>query len=88
VAFATRTAPAQFSVGVDSSAPPSAIGFVESEIRFIRLPKVDSWIIRVSCYKCDETRVETVRNFMVDNVSFRPHCNKSMAVRDNLRYHT
>ena len=82
-----RIAPAQSSVSVDSGAPPSTIGFVESEIRFIRLPEVDSWTIPVRCYKCNETHVESVRNFMVGNVIFCPHCNKSMAVRDNLSFH-
>lgn len=86
-AFDARTAPGQSGVGVDSSAPPPAIGFVESEIRFIRLPEVDSWTIPVRCYKCNETHVESVRHFMVGNVIFCPHCNKSMAVRDNLSFH-
>jgi rubrerythrin len=39
------------------------------------------------CFKCHEVHVENVKNFMIGNVIFCPHCNKSMVVRDNLNYH-
>lgn len=66
-----------------SAAPTPA----ESEIRFVPLPDVDSWEIPVRCFKCNQPHVEPVRNFMIGNVIFCPHCNKSMAVRDNLSFH-
>jgi hypothetical protein len=56
-------------------------------MKLVQLPEVDSWNIPVRCYKCQETHVESVRNFMVGNVIFCPHCNKSMVVRDNLNFH-
>ncbi len=80
------TVPAQTHMGVNSTPPPSASGLAETEIRFIRLPEVDSWTIPIRCYKCNETHVESVRHFMVGNVIFCPHCHKSMAVRDNLSF--
>ncbi len=39
------------------------------------------------CFKCNQPHVEPVRNFMIGNVIFCPHCNKSMVVRDNLNFH-
>jgi NAD-dependent dihydropyrimidine dehydrogenase PreA subunit len=59
----------------------------EPEVNFISLPDIDSWEIPVRCFKCNQTHVEPVRNFMIGNVIFCPHCNKSMVVRDNLNFH-
>ena len=67
-----------------TSATPT---YGEPEIRYVPLPDVDSWEIPVRCFKCHQTHVEPVRNFMIGNVIFCPHCNKSMAVRDNLNFH-
>ena len=39
------------------------------------------------CYKCNQVHVENVKNFMIGNVIFCPHCHKSTFVRDNLNYH-
>lgn len=77
---ATEVAGATLSAS--ASAAPA-----EPEIRFVPLPDVDSWEIPVRCFKCNQPHVEPVRNFMIGNVIFCPHCNKSMAVRDNLSFH-
>jgi len=61
--------------------------YTESDVHFVPLPDIDSWDIPVRCIKCNQTHVEPVRNFMIGNVIFCPHCNKSMVVRDNLNYH-
>ncbi len=68
-----------------SSADVSA--YAESEVNFVPLPEIDSWDIPVRCFKCNQPHVEPVRNFMIGNVIFCPHCNKSMVVRDNLNFH-
>jgi Fe-S-cluster-containing hydrogenase component 2 len=78
---------AKAGLGAISSATPMAAEYVQSEMNFIQLPEVDSWDIPVRCYKCKETHVESVRSFMIGNVIFCPHCNKSMVVRDNLNFH-
>jgi len=57
------------------------------EVNYVELPNIESWKIPVRCFKCHETHVEPVRNFMIGNVIFCPHCNKSMVVRDNLNFH-
>ena len=59
----------------------------EPEANFVPLPDIDSWNIPVRCFKCSQTHIEPVRNFMIGNVIFCPHCNKSMVVRDNLNFH-
>jgi len=61
--------------------------YAEPEVYFVPLPDIDSWDIPVRCFKCNQTHVEPVRNFMIGNVIFCPHCNKSMVVRDNLNFH-
>lgn len=62
-------------------------GYAEPEVNFVSLPDIDSWDIPVRCFKCTQPHVEPVRNFMIGNVIFCPHCNKSMVVRDNLNFH-
>lgn len=59
----------------------------EPGVNFVPLPDIDSWDIPIRCLKCNQTHVEPVRNFMIGNVIFCPHCNKSMVVRDNLNFH-
>jgi hypothetical protein len=66
--------------------PPAPAVNVAEEATFIQLPEADSWSIPVRCYKCGQTHVEPVRNFMVGNVIFCPECNKSMVVRDNVNF--
>lgn len=61
--------------------------YAEPEVNFVPLPDIDSWDIPVRCFKCNQPHVEPVRNFMIGNVIFCPHCNKSMVVRDNLNFH-
>ena len=58
----------------------------EPAANFVSLPDIDSWNIPVRCFKCHEMHVEPVRYFMIGNVIFCPHCNKSMVVRDNLNF--
>lgn len=59
----------------------------EPAVSFVTLPDSNSWSIPVRCFKCSQIHVEPVRSFMIGNVIFCPHCNKSMVVRDNLNYH-
>src|SRR4030095_9220398 len=61
--------------------------YAEPGGNFVTLPDIDSWDIPVRCFKCKQPHVEPVRNFMIGNVIFCPHCNKSMVVRDNLNFH-
>ena len=75
------------AISAPASAPAKASEPVESEITFVQLPDIDSWQIPVRCYKCQQHHVQSVRNFMVGNVIFCPHCNKSMVVRDNVNFH-
>ena len=86
-AYNASNAPAHSAVGAIPSTNPPAAQYVGSEINFVQLPEIDSWSIPVRCYKCHEMHVESVRSFMVGNVIFCPHCNKSMVVRDNLSFH-
>ena len=72
---------------VGASQPEPASTYAEREVNFVQLPDVDAWDIPVRCFKCNGTHVEPVRNFMIGNVIFCPHCNKSMVVRDNLNFH-
>lgn len=80
----TATEVAAVTPSAGGSAGPT---FAEPEVRFVPLPEVDSWEIPVRCFKCNQPHAEPVRNFMIGNVIFCPHCNKSMAVRDNLSFH-
>jgi len=59
----------------------------EPDVHYIELPEIDSWEIPLRCFKCNEIQIESVRNFMIGNVIFCPHCHKSMVVRDNLNFH-
>ena len=65
----------------------AASAYAEPEVNFVPPPDIDSWDIPVRCFKCSQPHVEPVRNFMIGNVIFCPHCNKSMVVRDNLNFH-
>src|SRR3990170_2244740 len=83
-------APAGSSLAAASSATttaPQMGGYAEPAVNFISLPPIDAWKIPLRCFKCHQTHAEPVRNFMIGNVIFCPHCHKSMVVRDNLNYH-
>jgi len=67
--------------------PTPPVAPIDWTVNLLALPDVDSWDIPIRCFRCDETHVEPVRNFMIGNVIFCPHCNRSMVVRDNLNYH-
>ncbi|MEX0804847.1 MAG: YfhL family 4Fe-4S dicluster ferredoxin [Candidatus Binatia bacterium] len=95
-AIAQKQAPAQTAsagggvmdrVASATGAAPQMSGYAEPQVNFLSLPEIDSWEIPIRCFKCHQTHVEPVRNFMIGNVIFCPHCNKSMVVRDNLNYH-
>ena len=95
-AGANKAAPAQPAAAASSAgnvapSPPipasAASAYTEPDVHFVPLPDIDSWDIPVRCIKCNQTHVEPVRNFMIGNVIFCPHCNKSMVVRDNLNFH-
>lgn len=70
-----------------SASTTAGSGYAEADVNFVPLPAIDSWDIPVRCFKCNQTHVEPVGNFMIGNVIFCPHCNKSMVVRDNLNFH-
>src|SRR5262245_56989569 len=77
--------PAAASAAVTVAAPaPSE--FAEADVNYIELPPIDSWNIPMRCYKCNQVHEENVKNFMIGNVIFCPHCHKSTFVRDNLNY--
>ncbi|HVO95684.1 MAG TPA: YfhL family 4Fe-4S dicluster ferredoxin [Terriglobales bacterium] len=67
-----------------ATGPVSAVA--EVDVNYVNLPEIDSWNIPMRCFKCNEVHVENVKNFMIGNVIFCPHCNKSTVVRDNLNY--
>ena len=75
--------PSATTPGVPAEGPANA----EPGVNFVPLPDIDSWNIPIRCFKCNQTHGEPVRNFMIGNVIFCPHCNKSMVVRDNLNFH-
>jgi Fe-S-cluster-containing hydrogenase component 2 len=76
-----------------ATAPPAATAsgptteFAEADVNYVELPAIDSWTVHMRCFKCNELHVENVKNFMIGNVIFCPHCHKSTVVRDNLNYH-
>ncbi len=75
--------PSATTPGIAATGPANA----EPGVNFVPLPDIDSWDIPIRCFKCNQTHGEPVRNFMIGNVIFCPHCNKSMVVRDNLNFH-
>jgi hypothetical protein len=82
-----QAASAAPAVTAARSAAATTAESITPEIKFVPLPEIDSWQIPVRCYKCQQSHIESVRNFMVGNVIFCPHCNKSMVVRDNVNFH-
>lgn len=86
-AAAPKVAPATPVPAAAQPARPAAAGYAEPDVNYVKLPSIDSWKIPMRCFKCDQTHVEPVGNFMIGNVIFCPHCHKSTVVRDNLNYH-
>jgi hypothetical protein len=84
-----QPAPSAAPVSGPATAPagPPTAGFAEADVNYVNLPAIDSWTIPMRCFKCNEVHIENVKNFMIGNVIFCPHCHKSMVVRDNLNYH-
>ena len=89
-----KTAPAATAAEPSAAAPPvttaiapQTTNYAEPADNFVSLPPIDAWEIPLRCFKCGQTHPEPVRNFMIGNVIFCPHCHKSMVVRDNLNYH-
>jgi Pyruvate/2-oxoacid:ferredoxin oxidoreductase delta subunit len=87
VASAASQGAVQTAVAASHGEVATTAGYSEPEVNFVPLPHIDAWDIPVRCLKCNKTHVEPVRNFMIGNVIFCPHCNKSMVVRDNLNFH-
>jgi Pyruvate/2-oxoacid:ferredoxin oxidoreductase delta subunit len=87
VASAASQGAVQTAVAASHGEVATTAGYSEPEVNFVPLPDIDAWDIPVRCLKCNKTHVEPVRNFMIGNVIFCPHCNKSMVVRDNLNFH-
>jgi len=89
-ASAAAQTPGSPAPGSAAAAPVStgAVSeFVEADVNYVELPPIDSWNIPMRCYKCNQVHEENVKNFMIGNVIFCPHCHKSTFVRDNLNYH-
>jgi hypothetical protein len=86
---ASRAEETTMSPASATAAPITAPAPTDAEprVNYVPLPDIDSWNIPVRCFKCNQAHVEPVRNFMIGNVIFCPHCNKSMVVRDNLNFH-
>jgi len=87
VASAANQAAVQTAATAAHGEVANTAGYAEPEVNFVPRPDIDAWDIPVRCFKCNGTHVEPVRNFMIGNVIFCPHCNKSMVVRDNLNFH-
>lgn len=87
VQAASGTAVASKTVTAPQTMTATATACAEPDVNYIQLPEIDSWEVPMRCFKCDQTHVESVRNFMIGNVIFCPHCHKSTVVRDNLNYH-
>ncbi len=79
----SSAAPAAVSVAAANGAVSE---FAEADVNYVELPPIDSWNIPLRCYKCDGVQELNVKNFMIGNVIFCPHCHKSTFVRDNLNY--
>ena len=89
-ASAAAQTPGSPAPGSAAAAPVStgAVSeFVEADVNYVELPPIDSWNIPMRCYKCNQVHEENVKNFMIGNVIFCPHCHKSTFIRDNLNYH-
>jgi ferredoxin len=87
VQAASGTAVASKTVTAPQTMTATATACAEPDVNYIQLPEIDLWEVPMRCFKCDQTHVESVRNFMIGNVIFCPHCHKSTVVRDNLNYH-
>jgi hypothetical protein len=93
-AAAPAKASAQAAQPAAAAAAPIAVTvagptkeFTEADVNYVELPTIDSWTVPMRCFKCNQAHVENVKNFMIGNVIFCPHCYKSTVVRDNLNYH-
>ena len=56
------------------------------DIATVELPAIEQWEIPVRCFKCGEAYMAPASHFMIGNVLWCPHCDKSMVVKDNLNY--
>jgi hypothetical protein len=70
-----------------AAAPAAAeTAFAVEDVIEPLLPDADSWHIMLRCIKCSGTFDLPVGRFMIGNVLWCPHCQKSMVVRDNVNY--
>lgn len=83
----TPGSPAPGSAAAGPVSTGAVSEFVEADVNYVELPPIDSWNIPMRCYKCNQVHEENVKNFMIGNVIFCPHCHKSTFIRDNLNYH-
>jgi len=91
LAAAKKDRQAQVASSADKpalAAAPSAAanGFHEASVNCVQLPDVDSWEIPIRCFKCNGTHFAPVKNFMIGNVLWCPHCHKSLVIKDNLNF--
>jgi Pyruvate/2-oxoacid:ferredoxin oxidoreductase delta subunit len=74
---------------IPSSGSVQAAALLENEdlaARLPRLPEVEDWRIPVRCFRCAKTYDVPARQFMIGNVLFCPHCQKSLVVKDTLSF--
>ncbi len=88
-----RAVSATSTVSQEAAIPPSGsvqtAALLENEdlaARLPRLPEVEDWRIPVRCFRCAKTYDVPARQFMIGNVLFCPHCQKSLVVKDTLSF--
>ena len=72
-----------------ASGPMPAAALLETDnlaASLPRLPEVENWQISVRCFRCTQTYDVPARQFMIGNVLFCPHCQKSLVVKDTLSF--
>ena len=88
-AGALAPAKAEPSVAMSPSVPMPAAALRETDnlaASLPGLPEVDNWQISVRCFRCTQTYDVPARQFMIGNVLFCPHCQKSLVVKDTLSF--
>jgi len=91
-AEAGTAVPARAGAGAaakSASGPAPAVALAETEnlaASLPALPEVENWQISVRCFRCAQTYDVPARQFMIGNVLFCPHCQKSLVVKDTLSF--
>ena len=90
---ATSNASTESSTGSSTSSSPPAstkapqsIPEQEATLPLLTFPDIDGWEIPIHCFKCGQTHAAPAKHFMIGNVLFCPHCQKSIVIKDNLNF--